>query len=511
VSLPEVSPEPSPGPSPEPGRRTLPEPAPGSTPSTHDGPPPAALAWLLSAARYELAHATRDAATTLAAAVEQAAAPPRVAIAGRVSAGKSTLVNALIGRKLAATAAGETTRVPAWYRHGAFASAGITVDDGTTLPIAVPLDGPLDTLPLPAGRITRIDVTDTTVPRDLVLVDTPGLASATSDASAAAARLVGDGGTPAADLVDVLLFVVNGPFKQDEVDVVRRFREATARAGGRPRVVVALSKADRLSSDPSQAMTEARALAARIAASHADLVDTVVPVVGLLAETGRLTLSVRDCEVLHALAAAWDEATLAVAVQDRQLFRELPVPSKVTPEVTAEDRDRLLDAVGLYGAAELVRHARRRPAAARHEISDHALALSGLADLEAAVGVAVEAGGTQLMRAARLADAVRAAAFQRGAAPGMRDRVETLAFAPQMLAVRVTHLRGALVAAGTRLPAAFERQVTRVCTARGLVAASPDEAATEIRRWRSWALTCTEPGRRLADEMVRAWESAGAA
>ena len=44
--------------------------------------------------------------------------PLRVAIAGRVKAGKSTLLNALIGERLAATDAGECTRIVTWYRHG---------------------------------------------------------------------------------------------------------------------------------------------------------------------------------------------------------------------------------------------------------------------------------------------------------------------------------------------------------------------------------------------------------
>ena len=43
--------------------------------------------------------------------------PLRVAIAGRVKAGKSTLLNALVGERLAATDAGECTRIVTWYRH----------------------------------------------------------------------------------------------------------------------------------------------------------------------------------------------------------------------------------------------------------------------------------------------------------------------------------------------------------------------------------------------------------
>ena len=44
--------------------------------------------------------------------------PLRVAIAGRVKSGKSTLLNALVGERLAPTDAGECTRIVTWYRDG---------------------------------------------------------------------------------------------------------------------------------------------------------------------------------------------------------------------------------------------------------------------------------------------------------------------------------------------------------------------------------------------------------
>jgi len=43
--------------------------------------------------------------------------PLRVAIAGKVKAGKSTLLNALVGEDLAPTDAGECTKIVTWYRH----------------------------------------------------------------------------------------------------------------------------------------------------------------------------------------------------------------------------------------------------------------------------------------------------------------------------------------------------------------------------------------------------------
>ena len=49
---------------------------------------------------------------------ERLHAPLRVAIAGKVKAGKSTLLNALVGEQLAPTDEGECTRIVTWYQDG---------------------------------------------------------------------------------------------------------------------------------------------------------------------------------------------------------------------------------------------------------------------------------------------------------------------------------------------------------------------------------------------------------
>ena len=56
--------------------------------------------------------------------------PLRLALAGIVKAGKSTLLNAMLGEQIAPTDAGECTRVVTWYRYAdtpsitAFVSGG---------------------------------------------------------------------------------------------------------------------------------------------------------------------------------------------------------------------------------------------------------------------------------------------------------------------------------------------------------------------------------------------------
>mgnify|MGYP000854844947 CR=1 FL=1 len=62
---------------------------------------------------------------------ERLEGPLRVAIAGRVKAGKSTLLNALVGERLAPTDAGECTRIVTWYRKGPGYAVSAHLRDGT--------------------------------------------------------------------------------------------------------------------------------------------------------------------------------------------------------------------------------------------------------------------------------------------------------------------------------------------------------------------------------------------
>src|SRR5919108_6630546 len=64
--------------------------------------------------------------------------PLRVAIAGRLKAGKSTLVNALIGRRVAPTEVGECTRIVTQFRYGTADRVDVVRRDGSR--VSLPLD-----------------------------------------------------------------------------------------------------------------------------------------------------------------------------------------------------------------------------------------------------------------------------------------------------------------------------------------------------------------------------------
>src|SRR5438067_13482953 len=64
--------------------------------------------------------------------------PLRVAIAGRLKSGKSTLVNALIGRRVAPTEVGECTRIVTQFRYGTADRVDVVRRDGSR--VSLPLD-----------------------------------------------------------------------------------------------------------------------------------------------------------------------------------------------------------------------------------------------------------------------------------------------------------------------------------------------------------------------------------
>src|ERR1700753_3199292 len=72
---------------------------------------------------------------------ERLAEPLRVAIAGRLKAGKSTLVNALIGRRGAPTDVGEGTRVVTRFRYGTADRIDVVTRDGRRHSLPLDDDG----------------------------------------------------------------------------------------------------------------------------------------------------------------------------------------------------------------------------------------------------------------------------------------------------------------------------------------------------------------------------------
>lgn len=295
--------------------------------------------------------------------------PLRLAVVGRVKAGKSTLVNALIGRRVAPTAAGECTRVVTWYRYGAPDRAEAHLRDGTVVPLAMVGEALPDDLGVPLDRVARLVVhLQSGALRSLTLIDTPGLATLTeeNEATARAALLGQESSRYATGDADALLYVVRESEREDDVAFLRDFVAASGSlSASAVNTLGVLSQADLFAaSDPLGA---AQRVARRIASTSAAELGGVVAVSGLLAQ------SARTGQVSEAVARSL--ASLA-GVPD------ILLPAWQSLEVPGLDRDAAARAFRVVGPYGLLR-GRAAAGSGAAELRRWCQEASGIGDLEA--------------------------------------------------------------------------------------------------------------------------------
>ncbi|MFD9061896.1 dynamin family protein [Kitasatospora purpeofusca] len=315
----------------------------------------------------------------------------RIAVGGRMNAGKSTLVNALLGRRLAASAATECTTVVAWFRPGPLNRIQVRHRDGTAhwRPGGLPRD-PRD-LGLPAEQIAEV-VVEAAGLRPVggcELVDTPGLDS-----------LSGLDG-PALDAlarVDAMIYVMPHPGAGD-AEALGALR---AQADGRMTALNAvgvLSRIDLLGEGHGDPWPRARQVAATNAGRLAGLVDEVLPVVGLLAQTALgEDFTEPDAALVRRLVDA-PAGELRRARYSGRRFLDWD-----TGPLTRAERERLLGLLGVYGIDTALAAARRYRAEGR-PIGAAAL----LTEFRAASGIAAVVEQVR-RRFVDSADVLRAAA-----------------------------------------------------------------------------------------------------
>jgi ribosome biogenesis GTPase A len=156
---------------------------------------------LIRDARSELNTGSRisaDVDAELAACQRRLDEPLRVALAGTLKSGKSTLLNALVGEEIAPTDATECTRVVTWFSGSAGPRIELTHDGGrrTSLPVRR-TDGRLrlDLGSVTADRVERVEVGwPSSLLDQYTLVDTPGTASNSHDVSARTLAFLTPGG-----------------------------------------------------------------------------------------------------------------------------------------------------------------------------------------------------------------------------------------------------------------------------------------------------------------------------
>ncbi|MFT4125046.1 MAG: dynamin family protein [Gordonia sp. (in: high G+C Gram-positive bacteria)] len=309
--------------------------------------------------------------------------PMRIALAGALKAGKSTLLNALIGEELAPTDATECTKIVTWFGHGATPAVRAHHVNGLSAPVPIErhdghLSFNLDALDPPS--IDRLMVNWPT--SELVrrtIIDTPGTASINSEVSRRTIDLLApEEGVSGADAVVYLMKISTA----SDVSMLTELNAQVGGDGGPLGVIGVISRADEIGVGRIDAMMSARDVAAKHAAdlSASGLCQAVVPVAGLLALTAR-TLRQREFTALTTLAtASAEDLQLAMLSVDRFARPNSPL------DLDAETRAALVERFGLFGIRIAIALIQGGVADAT-SLADELLARSGLAELQSVIDV----------------------------------------------------------------------------------------------------------------------------
>ena len=304
--------------------------------------------------------------------------PLRLALAGKVQAGKSTLLNALVGEAIAATDAGECTRVVTWYVDGHAPSVTLHPrPPGPPRQLRIArADGALD-IDLGGAPVERVDRLVVTWPsaglRTTTLIDTPGIASMSADTADRAGRFLAPADAPTA--ADAVLYLMRHLHAGD-VRFLESFHDRGVARAAPVNTIAVLSRADEIGGGRVDALLSARRIANRYRGDDTlrGLCQTVVAVAGLLAFSAR-TLRQDEYAALAAITALPpDELELLLLSADRFVHPD----QQSGPSV--EVRRALLDRLGMFGlrlSVSLLRGGCRDAAS----LSDQLVARSGLVEL----------------------------------------------------------------------------------------------------------------------------------
>ncbi|MFC7618354.1 dynamin family protein [Actinokineospora soli] len=415
-------------------------------------------------------------------------APLQVAVAGRIKSGKSTLVNALIGRRVAPTDVGECTRLVTRFQYGTVDRVELVFFDGRKQVLPFDASGmiPKD-LEVDFDKVSHLEAYLTNaVLRDLTVIDTPGLGSLDLASVKRTEQLLGaakhrkdddaaDGDEVADDELDetsrnavagaeAVLYVVTQGVRADDQQALAAFTAATAsREAGPVNAIAVLNKADTITPESvagsdGDVWRAASIIAEKQAATLKPRVADVIPVIGLLAETaesGGFTSA--DADALKSLSQL-DDATWETMLMSADIFTtwdcDVPVGTRV----------RLLEKLDLYGIRSAVDALRADPELTAGALRRRLLESSGLARVRGRLDGVFRARADGIKAAAALAS-VTALAHASGD-PGERQRVhdaiEVLLQKPEAHQLRLLEALTLVASGAVDMPEDLADEVLRV-------------------------------------------------
>ncbi|WP_245757306.1 dynamin family protein [Amycolatopsis xylanica] len=411
-------------------------------------------------------------------------APLQVAVAGRIKSGKSTLVNALIGRRVAPTDVGECTRLVTRFQYGTVDRVEVVFTDGRKQVLPFAADGAIPAeLGVNIEEVSHIEAYLTNaVLQGMTVIDTPGLGSLDAASVSRTEELLGaakhrkddDDEEGSDDLDDTsrnavagaeaVLYVVTQGVRADDQQALAAFTAATAsREAGPVNAIAVLNKADTIAPESvsgadGDVWKAATMLAEKQAATLKPRVADVLPVIGLLAESaesGGFTSA--DAEALRQLSAL-DDDILETMLISADIFTswECDVPSGT--------RLRLLEKLDLFGIRHAVEAIRKEPEITAGALRRSLLDASGLAAVRHRLNLVFAARADGIKAAAALAS-VTALAHASGD-PGDRQRVhdaiEVLLAKPEAHQLRLLEALTLVASGAVDMPEDLSEEVLRV-------------------------------------------------
>ncbi|WP_458781110.1 dynamin family protein [Arthrobacter sp. D3-16] len=297
------------------------------------------------------------------------AEPLRIAVAGMVKAGKSTLLNAILGEEIAPTDTGECTRIVTWYRYGH--TPRITLYPVEGEPRILPVKRVEGRLVFVLGNVQahEVDRLDVEWPspglREMTLIDTPGIASLSQDVSARSTSFLTPEDTPSE--ADAIIYLMRHMHASD-LRFLESFKDTEAGRSGTVNALAVLSRADEVGAGRIDSLLSAGEIAERYRQdpSLRKLALGVVPVAGLLAQSAR-SMRQTDFEALQVLAG------MERAEREKMLLSADRFLRAAGPEgLTTAARASLLERFGLFGirlAVVLIRSGFAEPTPLAHELA----------------------------------------------------------------------------------------------------------------------------------------------
>ncbi|QXV63279.1 dynamin family protein [Amycolatopsis sp. TNS106] len=467
--------------------------------------------------------------------------PLQVAVAGRIKSGKSTLVNALIGRRVAPTDVGECTRLVTRFQYGTVDRVEIVFNDGRKQVLPFSADGMIPAeLGIDIDKVSHIEAYLTNaVLQGMTVIDTPGLGSLDAASVSRTEELLGaakhrkpedgdeeeegsdeldDTSRNAVAGAEAVLYVVTQGVRADDQQALAAFTAATAsREAGPVNAIAVLNKADTIAPESVEGSggdvwKAATLLSEKQAATLKPRVADVLPVIGLIAESAESGgFTSPDAEALRQLAEM-DDDILETMLISADIFTSWEC------DVAAGTRLRLLEKLDLFGVRYAVEAIRKEPEITAGSLRRKLLDASGLEAVRQRLSIVFAARADGIKAAAALASVTALAHASGDPAERQRvhDAIEVLLAKPEAHQLRLLEALTLVASGAVDMPEDLSEEVLRVGSNADIGAqlGKPGAPRTELAAhaleragwWRSFASFGATPAQsRVAHVVHRAY------